>query len=168
MTAPYQQPAYPRVQPDQSNPPKPYELMFQKFLSAHGYSFRVEPDKLLHQPYRPGHSIRGMTPDIRLEQPVLGYTIYLELTEADRFVTARQLPAKVRQRNRQHARSHRSYISPAQYLALKTAKIQLTMQLHPNVVIVLIDYATQQAIYAQPNLLTELISRPIKQLWLAA
>jgi hypothetical protein len=148
---------YGRVSPDQSNQPKPYEDAFHRYLDAHGEAYEVEPDKLLHQPYAPNRPLKGMAPDIRLAQPVDGFTVYLELTEADRFVSSRQLPPHVRRKNRRSSRSHKPYISPADYLELKRQKISTTMSFHPGVVIVLIDYATQQLIYARPALLREMI-----------
>jgi hypothetical protein len=123
--------------------------------------YDVEPDKLLHQPYAPNRPLRGMAPDIRLAGTTDGLTVYLELTEADRFVTPEQLPSRIRRKNRRHSRSHKPYISPAAYLELKRQKIRLTMDLHPGVVIVLIDYATQQAIYALPGLLQTLIDQEV-------
>jgi hypothetical protein len=154
---------YGRVAPDQSNRPKPYEEVFQRHLDGHGWDYLVEPDKLLHQPFAAGRPLRGMTPDIRLTLPVDGLVVYLELTEADRFASARQLPARVRRHNRRQARSRRPYISPAEYLALKRQKIATTMALHPGVVVVLIDFACQQAIYDRPDLLDEMIAEAVAQ-----
>jgi hypothetical protein len=158
-----QRPVYGRVPPDQSNRAKPYEDTFHRYLDASGWNYDVEPDKLLHQPYVPNRPLRGMAPDIRLTNTVDGLTVYLELTEADRFVTPEQLPSQIRRKNRRHSRSHKPYISPAAYLELKRQKIRLTMDLHPGVVIVLIDYATQQAIYALPGLLQAMIDQEITQ-----
>ena len=150
----------PRVAGGTPNPPKPYELAFYQFLSQQDIAYAVEPDRLLHGPQKgDGYSGRGTTPDIRLGNSFDGYTVYLELTEADVYDKPDQLAPAIRRRNRSHADSRRAYISPAEYLERKARRIRQTMDWHPDVVIVLLTMATITAIYAQPELLPQLVNQ---------
>ena len=150
-----------RVPPDQVNAPQPYEQTFYRFLDAQGRRYRIEPWKLLHEPYRPRPNLVGMTPDILLHPQVDGYEVYLELTSGDRHKHAKMLSKKVRRKNRHQSRSGEEFVPIPEYLRYKRARIAETYRCHPEVVVILLDCRTQEAIYVRPALLDELIAAEV-------
>lgn len=136
------------------------EDVFMAFLSGLGYTYLIEPDTLEIEPHRPGRTAAGVTPDIKLlvlpnGQPVAG--LYLELTEADRYLAEPQLPVSVRRRNRRYSASRRAYITPEEYLQRKQHKIDAAMR-HHDVEIILLDSVAQAELMATAGKLARLLA----------
>lgn len=135
------------------------EDIFMAFLTKLGYRFQIEPDTLEIERARPGRTAAGITPDIKLSMLPNGQTVdglYLELTEADRYLAEPQLPIVVRRKNRRYSASRRAYISPQEYLSRKQLKIDAAIR-HHDVDIILLDSVAQAGLMAAPNKLGDLL-----------
>jgi hypothetical protein len=134
-----------------------------------------EPDTFALAMDRPGRSAPACTPDIRwrlgltrrtrlanelgLHPSELPEVIYLELSSADspRFDSEVKLPARVRRKNRMFSHSGQAYVTPEQYFVYKQERLEAARRRY-GVVIVLLRWVDQQAIFAQPIRLEALVA----------
>ncbi len=116
---------------DRATRPQPGsdEDRFMKLLQALGYDVQYECDSFTVPRWRRSNRrwIDGeFTPDLcivgRFGESFPEAT-YLELTQADMYTNAFQLPLLIRQKNRHSSHSRKPYISPDEYLARKRKKI---------------------------------------------
>jgi hypothetical protein len=136
------------------------EDVFMAFLSELGYLFDIEPDTLETKSFRSGRTSEGITPDIKLSVLPDGRTVdglYIELTEADRYLAESQLPFGVGHKNHLYSASHRAYITPQEYLQRKQRKIDTAIRYH-NVDIILLNWVAQTRLMATPANLTALLT----------
>ncbi|GEM_PF-2904948 len=152
------------VRPSDDPNPQPHtdngEDVFMAFLCGLGYRFEIEPDTLEIEPTRLGRTAAGITPDIKLCALQDGRTVdglYLELTEADRYLAEAQLPVGVGRKNRRQSASRRAYISPQEYLQRKQLKIDAAIR-HHDVDIILLDSVAQAQLMADPAKIAALLA----------
>jgi hypothetical protein len=81
---------------------------------------------------------KALSPDTKL---ICG--IYLEFTEADRYLHEEQLSARTKRKNQRHSQSRQVYISPAEYIKRKRAKIREAEGYH-GITVVLVPWCLQQ------------------------
>ena len=147
------------------NPPLyPSERAFEKFLDEHRYTWQKESVRFELGAAPRGQSAKAVTPDYQILALPTGETftgLFIELCEADRYTTRRALPLAVRTKNLKHSASKKAYISPAEYLARKRQRMQQAESLYA-VRIMVLPYARQQAIFANPVLLEEAIEKALR------
>lgn len=136
------------------------EDIFVALLDELGFVYLIEPDTLEIEPRHIGHTAKGITPDIKLVALPDGRQVdgfYIELTIADRFLYAGQLPKRVRDKNRKSGLSRKEFIKHTKYFLLKRAKIAAALANH-DADILLLTGADQDAILAEPQLLSTLLA----------
>ena len=120
----------------------------------------------------PGHNGLGCRPDIRWRPSLarrmlwavrLGLTldqiperIYLELSSADFYLRPVQLPKRVMRHNELFSRSREAWVSPERYFVYKQERLEAARIRH-HVIIVLLRWQDQQAIFDHPAHLEEMI-----------
>ena len=131
-----------------------------------------EPETFELPPDRPELFPAGCTPDIRWRIGIirrmrlaskleLGLAdipsvIYLELCSADRHPSPLSMSARSLNKNSQFSRSGKSWVTPEQYLEYKQERLEAARRRY-GIVIVLLCWADQQAIFACPERLEELM-----------
>jgi hypothetical protein len=138
------------------------ERAFADHLDRLGWKYEWEPVTFYGlPPITKGGSERAFTPDVKLvsipNRP-LDEAVYLELTEADRFISPADLPEAILRKNIKFSSSKKPFISPAEYLARKSAKISHAVRIH-RIRVVLLSYALQRDIFEDPEILLELVNQ---------
>ena len=136
------------------------EDIFMALLTRLGYEFEIEPDTLEIEEYRPGVTAKGVTPDVKLLALPDGRTVgglYIELTIADHFLAASQLPAHVLIKNFLESDSGEDFIASRDYLQRKQLKIDAALR-HHDVDIILLDSVAQANIIATPSQLAVVLA----------
>ncbi len=135
------------------------EREFEEFLASEQYIFTKEQDRFDLEVVAEGKTPKAVTPDYRIMFSPDGQIhecLFIELCEADRYIRRTSLPLAVQDKNRRHAASRKAYISPAEYLRRKRERMQKAEGKY-GVVILVLTYADQQAVIAQPQLLKRMI-----------
>lgn len=135
------------------------EREFEEFLASEQYVFTKESDRFDLENVVEGKTPQAVTPDYRIIYASDGgahQNLFIELCEADRYIRRTALPRSVQEKNRRHGASGKAYISPAEYLRRKRERMQKAEGKY-GVVILVLTYADQQAVIAQPSLLKRMI-----------
>ena len=139
------------------------EREFEEFLAFEHYVFTKELDRFDLEDVAEGKTPKAVTPDYRIIVTSNGdihENLFIELCEADRYIHRTSLPLAVQDKNRRHGASRKAYISPAEYLRRKRERMQKAEGKY-RVVILVLTYADQQAVIAQPGLLKRMIDHRI-------
>lgn len=143
--------------------PLDHESDFCLFLRRSGYRTSYEQTTFPLRRERGGKSADRFTPDVRIVRlpdgtDVSMLLIFLELTEADLYLKATDLPVPIRRKNRRHSRSRRAYITPEQYLKAKRSKIKRAKVQYPDLQVLLLPHYEQLALMADGFALDEQIN----------
>jgi hypothetical protein len=147
-------------------PTHPSEEAFECFLETQGYAYLKERITFPFEKPKQGRTPRGVTPDYQILGRGDGSVyidLFIEICEADRFLNRSALPRKVQRKNLRSSVSRKAYISPSEYLKRKRARMHRAEQMY-SVTILVVTYAEQQAIFASPILLEEMIQSRLMQL----
>lgn len=131
----------------------PSEVDFEQFMLDQGYVFVKEPYRF--DISRGDHPDREVQPDFYITQTPDGVEqthLFIEITQPDRFPSVLTLPKRVRKWNRLHSQSKQAYITVEEYMIRKRSRMQRAESRH-GIIIIVLDYAAQQAIFANPSIL---------------
>jgi hypothetical protein len=135
------------------------EANFAKLLDSLGWDYAWEAVTFPGlPPAKTGGPARAFTPDVKLisfNGQKLSEPVYLELTEPDRYHSARALPKDIRRKNKRSSQSQREFIPAVEYLARKSIKIDDAIRIH-KIRVILLPYKLQLRIFKNPSLLLEL------------
>lgn len=145
-------------------PTHPSERAFEAFLTAAGYSFDKERHRFdISCDDQPD---RAVQPDYYITRTPDGLKhthLFIEITEADRHKSVLSLSRKVRRWNRLHGQSGQAYIAIDDYMARKHNRMQRAESRH-GIIIIVLNYAQQQAIFADPSILEAKIAKRLSRI----
>lgn len=135
------------------------EKPFEDFLIEQGYSFLKEPVRFNFGPTGGRKTPEAVEPDYQIlltPDGVEHERLFIEITEADRYLSRRDLPAATVVKNLKRAASGKPFIPGDDYLIRKRIRMLRAEQMY-SVIIIVLNFAEQQEVFADPHLLTRLI-----------